>query len=207
MRRAGRIALLLGLGLEFGLAAIGSGRAEAPPRRSAAELMDVLMWNREPVGGPFALIDQDGRPRTEADFRGRLVILTFGFTGCPDVCPTDLMEIARALTLLGAAGEAIQPVFVTLDPARDTPDLLKEFVPSFHPRLIGLTGSEAAIRQAADAYKVFYRRVPRSDGEDTIEHSAFVYLMDRSGAYLGFFPPGTSAERMLTILRPHLRAP
>ena len=207
MRRAGRIALLLGLGLEFGLAAIGSGRAEAPPRRSAAELMDVLMWNREPVGGPFALIDQDGRPRTEADFRGRLVILTFGFTSCPDVCPTDLMEIARALTLLGAAGEAIQPVFVTLDPARDTPDLLKEFVPSFHPRLIGLTGSEAAIRQAADAYKVFYRRVPRSDGEDTIEHSAFVYLMDRAGAYLGFFPPGTSAERMLTILRPHLRAP
>lgn len=207
MRRAGRIALLLGLGLEFGLSAIGSGRAEAPARRSAAELMDVLMWNREPVGGPFALIDQDGRPRTEADFRGRLVILTFGFTGCPDVCPTDLMEIARALTLLGAAGEAIQPVFVTLDPARDTPDLLKEFVPSFHPRLIGLTGSEAAIRQAADAYKVFYQRVPRSDGEDTIEHSAFVYLMDRSGAYLGFFPPGTSAERMLTILRPHLRAP
>ncbi|MEE7456088.1 SCO family protein [Methylorubrum populi] len=205
MRRAGRIALLLGL--EFGLSAIGSAPAEAPARRSAAELMDVLMWNREPVGRPFALIDQDGRPRTEADFRGRLVILTFGFTGCPDVCPTDLMEIARALTLLGAAGEAIQPVFVTLDPARDTPDLLKEFVPSFHPRLIGLTGSEAAIRQAADAYKVFYRRVPRSDGEDTIEHSAFVYLMDRSGAYLGFFPPGTSAERMLTILRPHLRAP
>lgn len=84
MRRAGRIALLLGLGLKFGLAAIGSGRAEAPSRRSAAELMDVLMWNREPVGGPFALIDQDGRPRTEADFRGRLVILTFGFTGCPE---------------------------------------------------------------------------------------------------------------------------
>lgn len=201
MRRRLAAALLLGL------AAIGSGRAEAPPRRSAAELMDVLMWNREPVGGPFALVDQDGRPRTEADFRGRLVILTFGFTSCPDVCPTDLMEIARALTLLGAAGEAIQPVFITLDPARDTPDLLKEFVPSFHPRLIGLTGSEAAIGQAADAYKVFYRRVPRSDGEDTIEHSAFVYLMDRSGAYLGFFPPGTSAERMLTIIRPHLAAP
>ena len=161
------------------------------------------MWNREPVGGPFALIDQDGRPRTDADFRGRLVILTFGYTACPDVCPTDLMEISRALTLLGKAGEEIQPVFVTLDPARDTPALLAEFVPSFHPRLIGLTGSEAAIRQAADAYKVFYRR---EDGQDTIEHSAFVHLMDRSGAYLGFFPPGTSAERMLTIIRPHLGA-
>jgi len=193
----------LAAALLLGLAALGSARAEAPARRSAAELMDVLMWNREPVGGPFALIDQDGRPRTDADFRGRLVILTFGYTACPDVCPTDLMEISRALTLLGKAGEEIQPVFVTLDPARDTPALLAEFVPSFHPRLIGLTGSEAAIRQAADAYKVFYRR---EDGQDTIEHSAFVYLMDRSGAYLGFFPPGTSAERMLTIIRPHLGA-
>ncbi len=197
MRRPLAAALLLGL------AALGSAPAEAPARRSAAELMDVLMWNREPVGGPFALIDQDGRPRTDADFRGRLVILTFGYTACPDVCPTDLMEISRALTLLGKAGEEIQPVFVTLDPARDTPALLAEFVPSFHPRLIGLTGSEAAIRQAADAYKVFYRR---EDGQDTIEHSAFVHLMDRSGAYLGFFPPGTSAERMLTIIRPHLGA-
>ncbi|WP_438345461.1 SCO family protein [Methylorubrum populi] len=197
MRRPLAAALLLGS------AALGSACAEEPARRSAAELMDVLMWNREPVGGPFALIDQDGRPRTDADFRGRLVILTFGYTACPDVCPTDLMEISRALTLLGEAGEEIQPVFVTLDPARDTPALLAEFVRSFHPRLIGLTGSEAAIRQAADAYKVFYRR---EDGQDTIEHSAFVYLMDRSGAYLGFFPPGTSAERMLTIIRPHLGA-
>ncbi|MBD8909667.1 SCO family protein [Methylorubrum zatmanii] len=168
--------------------------------------MDVLMWNREPVGGPFALVDQDGRPRTEADFHGKLLMLTFGFTACPDVCPTDLMEIARALTLLGEAGEEVQPVFVTLDPARDTPALLAEFVPSFHPRLIGLTGSEAAIRRAAEAYKVFYRRVGQENGGDTIEHSAFVYLIDREGGYLGFFPPGTSAERMLTIIRPHLRA-
>lgn len=183
---------------------LGPARAEEPLQRSAAELMDVLMWNREPVGGPFALTDQNGRLRTDADFRGKLVILTFGYTGCPDVCPTDLMEIARALTLLGEAGEAIQPVFVTLDPARDTAALLAEFVPSFHPRLIGLTGSEAAVRQAAEAYKVFYRKVARPDGDDMIEHSAFVYLVDRSGAYLGFFPPGTTAERMLTIIRPHL---
>lgn len=197
MRRRGSAAFLLGLLLA------GPSRAEAPPR-SAAELMDVLMWNREPVGGPFALVDQDGRPRTDADFRGKLVLLTFGYTGCPDVCPTDLMAIARALDLLGEAGAAIQPVFVTLDPARDTPALLAEFVPSFHPRLIGLTGSEAAIRQTADAFKVFYRR---AEGEDAIEHSAFVYLLDGQGRYLGFFPPGTSAERMLTIIRPHLPPP
>ncbi|MFG5119430.1 SCO family protein [Methylorubrum sp. POS3] len=186
----------------IGLALLGPLRAEEAPRRSAAELMDVLMWNREPVGGPFALIDQDGRPRTDADFRGKLVLLTFGYTGCPDVCPTDLMAIAQALNLLGEAGAAIQPVFVTLDPARDTPAVLAEFVPSFHPRLVGLTGSEAAIGRAADAFKVFYRR-----GEDAIEHSVFVYLLDAQGRYLGFFPPGTSAERMLTIIRPHLGAP
>jgi len=185
----------------IGFALLGPVWAEEAPRRSAAELMDVLMWNREPVGGPFALIDQDGRSRTDANFRGKLVLLTFGYTGCPDVCPTDLMAIAQALDRLGAAGEAIQPVFVTLDPARDTPAVLAEFVPSFHPRLIGLTGSEAAIRQTTDAFKVFYRRE-----EDAIEHSAFVYLLDREGRYLGFFPPGTSAERMLTILRPHLAA-
>ena len=173
------------------------------PRRSAAELMDVLMWNREPVGGPFALVDHAGRARSEADFRGKLLLVYFGFTGCPDVCPTDLQEIARALDLLGREGDAIQPLFVTLDPERDTPEPLAGYVSAFHPRLVGLTGSPEAIRRAADAYKVFYERVARAE-DYTIEHSGFVYLMDRDGAYLGFFPPGTRAERMLTILRPHL---
>ncbi|GEL43312.1 electron transporter SenC [Methylorubrum extorquens] len=191
-------------GLLCALAALAPASGETPPRRSAAELMDVLMWNREPVGGPFALIDQAGRPRTEADFRGRLLLVTFGFTACPDVCPTDLMEIGRALTLLGADGDAVQPLFITLDPEHDTAALLAEYLPNFHPRLVGLTGSEAAVRRAADAYKVFYESSPRPGGGRAVEHSAFTYLMDRSGAYLGFFPPGTSAERMLTILRPHL---
>lgn len=191
-------------GLLCALAALDPARGETPPRRSAAELMDVLMWNREPVGGPFALIDQAGRPRTEADFRGRLLLVTFGYTACPDICPTDLMEIGRALTLLGADGDAVQPLFITLDPEHDTAALLAEYLPNFHPRLVGLTGSEAAVRRAADAYKVFYETSPRPGGGRAVEHSAFTYLMDRSGAYLGFFPPGTSAERMLTILRPHL---
>lgn len=201
MRSRALAALLLGL-----LAASGSARGETPPRRSAAELMDVLMWNREPVGGPFALTDQAGRPRTEADFRGRLLLVTFGYTACPDVCPTDLMEIGRALTLLGAEANAVQPVFITLDPEHDTAALLTEYLPNFHPRLVGLTGSAAAVRRAADAYKVSYETRPSPGGGRAVEHSAFIYLMDRSGAYLGFFPPGTSAERMLTILRPHLAA-
>lgn len=184
-----------------------AGASEEPPRRSAAELMDVLMWNREPVGGPFALTDQTGRTRTQADFHGKLLIVYFGYTGCPDICPTDLMEIARALTLLGAQAEAVQPLFITLDPARDTVAHLAEYVPNFSPRLIGLTGDAAAIRRAADAYRVYAERTVAANGDTTIDHSAFVYLMDRSGGYLGFFPPGTPAERMVTIIRPHLTVP
>ncbi|CAA2107018.1 hypothetical protein MBUL_03953 [Methylobacterium bullatum] len=175
-----------------------------PARRSSAELMDVLMWNREPVGGPFTLVDHEGRTRTETDFRGKLLLVYFGYTSCPDICPTDLMEIARALTLLGAEADSVQPLFVTLDPERDTVAHLAEYVPNFSPRLVGLTGDSASIRQAADAYRVYFERVVGANGEITIDHSAFIYLMDRSGTYLGFFPPGTSAERMLTIIRPHL---
>jgi len=201
-RGAGAAALAAcALGLLVALA-----RAEEAPRRSAAELMDVLMWNREPVGGPFALVDHEGRPRTDADFRGKLLIVYFGFTACPDICPTDLMEVARALTLLGAEAERVQAVFVTLDPERDSPAHLAAYLQSFHPALVGLTGSPDAIRRMADAYKVYFAKAEGADGNGTIEHSAFVYLMDRSGAYLGFFPPGTSAERMLTIIRPQLAA-
>ena len=98
------------------------------------------MWNREPVGGPFSLVDHEGRRRTEADFRGKLLLVYFGYTSCPDICPTDLMEIARALTLLGAESEAVQPLFITLDPERDTVAHLAEYIPNFSPRLVGLTG-------------------------------------------------------------------
>ena len=171
--------------------------------RSAAELMDAVMWNREPIGGAFALIDQRGVRRTDADFRDKLMLVYFGFTYCPDICPTDLQNIGLALDRLGPAGEAVQPLFVTLDPERDTAAHLADYVGLFHPRLIGLTGDGDAIRKAADAYKVFYARVPRSDGSDyTVDHSAFIYVMDRGGRYLGFFPPGTPPDRMADVIRP-----
>src|SRR4029079_18145178 len=100
----------------------GPGRSRAKkPVLSAAELMDAVMWNREPIGGPFALIDQDGKRRTEADYRGKVLLVYFGCTYCPDVCPTDLQEIGLAVDRLGSAGDAVQPIFVTVDPARDTP--------------------------------------------------------------------------------------
>ena len=171
--------------------------------RSAAELMDAVMWSREPVGGPFTLTDQNGVRRTDGDFRGKVMLVYFGFTYCPDICPTDLQNIGLALDKLGSAGEAVQPLFVTLDPERDTAEHLAGYVELFHPRLIGLTGDAGAIREAADAYKVFYARIPRSDGSDyTVDHSAFIYVMDRGGRYLGFFPPGTPPDRMAEVIRP-----
>jgi cytochrome oxidase Cu insertion factor (SCO1/SenC/PrrC family) len=199
-----RFACWLGLGLALAPACGGAAAA-----RSAAETMDILMWNREPVGGPFVLTDHAGKPRTDRDFRGMLMLVYFGFTYCPDVCPTDLMAIGQALERLGPDADAVQPVFITLDPERDTAEHLAEYVPLFHPRLLGLTGSLDAIGTAADAYKVYFAKVTTGKNADdyTVDHTAYIYLMDRDGKYLGFFPPGTSAERMVEIIRPRLAMP
>ncbi|MCK1745655.1 SCO family protein [Bradyrhizobium sp. 139] len=201
MSRAGRW-----FGLWLALTSAWAGHAAA---RSAAETMDILMWNREPVGGPFALTDHTGKARTDRDFRGELMLVYFGFTYCPDVCPTDLMAIGQTLDLLGADAEKVQPLFITVDPERDTAEHLADYVTLFHPRLIGLTGGLDAIREAADAYKVYFAKVAtgKGDANYTVDHTAYIYLMDRDGKYLGFFPPGTSAERMLEIIRPRLAAP
>lgn len=177
----------------------------AGSQRSAAEIMDILMWGREPVGGPFSLVDQFGRTRTSEEFRGKLMLIYFGFTYCPDICPTDLQNIGLALDQLGPDGARVQPLFITLDPERDTADHLKEYLQLFHPRLIGLTGDAPAIGSAADAFKVYYARVPGKTGDDyTIDHTAFIYLMGEDGNYLGFFPPGTSSDRIAETLRKHV---
>jgi cytochrome oxidase Cu insertion factor (SCO1/SenC/PrrC family) len=178
-----------------------------PSERSPAELMDAVMWNREPIGGPFALIDQNGMRRTNADFRGKLMLVYFGFTYCPDVCPTDLLQMTLAMDQLGQAGEMVQPVFITVDPERDTAEHLRGYMSLFHPRFVGLTGDAIAIQAAAGAYRVYYKKVERDDSSDyTVDHSAFIYLMGRDGEYLGFFPPGTSAERLAETIRPLLTA-
>jgi protein SCO1/2 len=186
------------------LLAVTAAWSHSPPQRSAAQLMDVLMWNREPIGGPFALIDHHGMRRTDRDFRGKMLLVYFGFSSCVDVCPTDLQNIGLALDKLGEAGRAIQPLFITVDPERDTPRRLAAYVPGFHPTLVGLSGSASAIRQVAAAYRVYYRKGPPGRGSVTgydVDHSAVIYLMDREGRYVDFFPPGTSADRMAEILR------
>ena len=186
-------------------------REAAPAREagepSAAELMDALMWGREPVGGPFELTDHTGARRTDADFRGKLLLVYFGYTHCPDICPTDLQAMTAAVDRLGPAGESVQPLFITIDPERDTVEHLAGYVPLFHPRLIGLTGEAGEIRRVARAYKVYYAKVRESGGADyAIDHTGFIYLVGADGRYLGFFPPGTPPERLVAIIRPHLLA-
>jgi len=198
-----QVGALIALAASITLLLLVPVRAQDERERSAAELMDVLMWNRESVGGSFALIDHTGKPRMEAEFHGEFLLIYFGFTHCPDVRPTDLQAIGLALDQLGKAAEEVQPLFITVDPERDTPQLLADYVPSFHPRLIGLSGDATSIRQVARAYKVQYAKVPTADGSDyTVDHSGYIYLMDRAGQYLGFFPPGTSPDRMTDVIRP-----
>ena len=189
------------LALAISVPALGQ---EPDPER-AAKWMDDLMWGRGHVGGPFELIDQTGRKRTDADFRGELLLIFFGYTTCPDICPTELMQIGLAIDKLGAVGADVQPLFISVDPERDTPEVLAQYVTNFHPRLIGLTGTPEQVRKVADSYKAYYAKYSPPDGAVyLIDHSGFTYLMGRSGEYLGFFPPGTSAERMAEIIRQHL---
>ena len=174
---------------------------------SPQELIEGLVSGRAPVGGPFELTDQTGRRRTDADFRGMLVVLYFGYTYCPDVCPTELQSISLALDRLGAAAEAVQPLFITIDPERDTPARLAEFVSSFHPRLIGLTGSVADIKKTAMAYRTFFvKNSSATPGDYSVDHTGFIYLVGKDGNYLGFLPPGATPEAIADAIRARLEA-
>ena len=178
--------------------------AVAAEQPSAAQIMDDLMYGRGSVGGPFTLTDQNGRQRSDTEFRGKLMIVYFGYTFCPDVCPTDLMAITQALDALGPAAEGIQPVFITIDPERDS-KVLADYISAFHHSMIGLTGSPDEIRTIANAFKAFYVKVPdERTGDYLIDHTGVVYLMGRSGEYLGFMPPQTNPDRLTEVLRKYL---
>jgi cytochrome oxidase Cu insertion factor (SCO1/SenC/PrrC family) len=181
------------------------GSVVATERQSAAQMMDDLMYGRGSIGGPFTLTDQNGKRRSDAEFRGKLMIVYFGYTWCPDVCPADLMTVTQALDNLGVAAEGVQPIFITIDPERDA-NVLADYVSAFHHSLIGLTGSADEIQKVADAYKAFYVKVPdERSGGYSIDHSGVIYLMGRNGEYLGFMAPQTDPDRLTEILRKNLR--
>src|SRR6516162_7322377 len=182
-----------------------SARGEDASNPSPSALIGALLEGREPIGGPFDLTDHDGQRRTDADFRGKLVLIYFGYTHCPDVCPTELQAMSLALDTLGTAGDAVQPLFITVDPERDTPSHLADYVTSFHPRLVALTGQHSAIQKVALSYKVYFARTSAAEGGNyTVDHTGFIYLVGKDGRYLDFLPPGTPPERIVEAVRPRL---
>lgn len=138
------------------------------------------------VGGPFSLIDGDGKPVTDQTWRGRYMLVYFGYTYCPDVCPTTLTNVAAALDKLGPKADQIQPLFITVDPKRDTPAVVKQFAAAFSPRLIGLTGTPQQIAEAAKAYRVYYAEHRTGPGPDdySMDHSSVLYLMGPDGRFI-----------------------
>jgi protein SCO1/2 len=201
-RRPRALGTALRLFLLSTIAANAMAAATEPAADEPARLMNELMSGTAAVGGPFTLADPDGRRRSLAEFRGQFVLLYFGYTSCADACPADLAQMAHAVTALGAQGAAIQPIFITLDPGRDTAAVLRNYAQAFHPRLLALRGTEAETRRIARLYKVAYRRVPQAGpGGYLLDHSAFTYVLDGEGKYLAFLPPGTPAERTAAMLR------
>ncbi len=148
------------------------------------------------IGGDFLLVNQDGKTVSSADFRGRVSLVFFGFTHCPDICPVTTATMAKILASLGDKADGVAPIFITVDPKNDTPEVLKSYLANFDPRIIGLTGTDAQISAAADAYKAYF-----SANGDAVDHSGFIYLMDKNGVYFQHFAYDESAETIVDAVR------
>jgi protein SCO1/2 len=196
----GRILGLILAGFAVGAAAAVAVLPGARERLTPIGPMGV--GGKAQIGGPFSLIDHTGKRVTEKDFRGRHLLVFFGFTFCPDVCPAGLQVIAAALDRLGPKAERVTPLFITVDPERDTPERLAQYVQSFHPRLVGLTGTPAEIQAAAAAYRVFHKIVKheKSATEYTMEHTSVIYLMDPAGEFVAHFTHATPVDTIAATL-------
>ena len=143
------------------------------------------------VGGPFQLVDQSGKPLSDRDFRGRYLLIYFGYTFCPDVCPTTMGVMAEALTKMGGDAARVTPLFITIDPARDTPKVLKDYVAAFGPRFVGLTGNAAQIAAVEKAYKVYAKKTPldpnKPNGNYAMDHSSVIYLVGPDGRLVTYY--------------------
>lgn len=195
-----RNAILLGFGLValllMGAVAIVGTRATPGPSVERATL-----------GGPFELVDMTGRPVTEASLLGKPTAIFFGFTYCPEVCPTTLLELSSALKTLGPVADKLNIVFVSVDPERDTPEQLRLYLSNFDPRIRGFTGTPDAVAKAAKAYRVYYRKVPVEGGTYTVDHSSSVYLFDATGGFVEPIAYGAPQERMVGQLRALAKGP
>ena len=168
------------------------------PQTAKFRLTDVTGAN---FGKELNLTDHDGKPRTLADFRGKVVTVFFGFTHCPDVCPVTLAEMAQVVRELGPDGSRVQVLFVTVDPERDTQQVLKQYVPSFNPAFLGLYGDAEATARVAKEFKIYYRKQPAKDGHYSVDHSAGTYILDPQGRLRLFAQYGAGAPAILHDIR------
>ena len=164
---------------------------------------DAYQGKQPAIGGPFALIDQNGRTLTSDSLKGKPTLIYFGYTYCPDVCPTSLLLMETAIEKLGQdAFKKVNLVFITVDPERDTPEMLKGYVGNFGPTFIGLTGSPEQVAAAARAYRVYYQKVPaKNGGPYLMDHSSIVYLLDRNGRFVTHFTHEAKAEAIATAVQ------
>jgi protein SCO1/2 len=186
-------AFLAGLVICFGVVAIVTGRVSAPVAQQIAA-----------IGGPFKLTDQNGQTVTDQDMKGRPFLVFFGFTHCPDVCPTTLFEVSQIFRALGPDADKVRALFITVDPERDTPALMKDYLSSFDPHMAGLTGDPAAVAAVAKAYRVYYKKVPLDQGGYTMDHTAIIYLMDKEGRFVAPFSLKRTTEAAAADLRRYL---
>jgi len=196
--KGSRILLVLasflgGLFLFFGAILFVTGRASSPIGQAVAG-----------VGGPFHLEDQNGKAVSDADMKGKPFLVFFGFTHCPDICPTTLFDMSQLMQALGPDAARTAALFITVDPERDTPAVMKDYLSNFDPHLRGLTGDQASVSAATRAYRVYAKKVPLENGDYTMDHTAVVYLMDKDGRFVAPFDMSRKPEAEAADLRRYM---
>ncbi len=186
-------AFLCGLFLIFGVIVFVTGRSFSPIGQAVAA-----------IGGPLNLEDQNGKSFTDAQMKGHPFLVFFGFTHCPDICPTTLFDMSQMMKALGPEADRVGVLFITVDPDRDTSKVLKDYLSNFDPRLRGLTGSQAQIDAAIKEYRVYAKKVPLENGDYTMDHTAIVYLMDKDGRFVAPFNMSRTPEAEAADLRRYL---
>jgi protein SCO1/2 len=176
-------------------------------RQMAQQVQDVSQAppGTKNIGGSFQLVNQDGKTVKDADYRGKYMLIYFGYTYCPDMCPTGLQSMAHALDQLGADANKVAPMYITIDPARDTVAKMKEYVAQFHPAIEGLTGSDKQVAEAASAYQVYYAKGEQVDEHDYVmDHSSLIYLMGTDGSFITTFPEEADPAAIVKAIKTEL---
>ncbi|WP_207455394.1 SCO family protein [Azospirillum sp. SYSU D00513] len=197
------VAMAIGLVIAAGIAWWQVQNEPQPSRTARTQETQTAVS----IGGPFTLTDHTGKTVTDQDYQGQYRLIYFGYSYCPDVCPTELGSMARAMEVLGPLGDRVQPLMITIDPERDTVSHLAEYVALFHPRMVGLTGTPEQVAAVTKAYRVYAAKRPAEGGkteEYLMDHSGFLYLMGPDGAFIRIFPAGTTGDELAADLRARL---